>query len=104
MTDYPNAGGPNAQPEVREAVRRFRSLPIVEQNRIPLLYWLLGSATPPYKMEPAEANYSRTATGAEKCSNCRHAWQNVPGGFYICAMIRGRIEPGAWCRLWEAPY
>ncbi len=101
--DYPQAGQPPAQPEIQQAVRRFRSLPIAEQARIPLLYWLLGSGTPPYKMAPGEAGYVNPSTGAQTCANCAHAWQNPSTGVLICAMIRDPIVPAAWCRFWAPP-
>ena len=100
--DYPKAGHPPAQPEVQRAVRRFRSLPVAQQERVPLLYWLLGSGTPPYKMAPEDANYVDPGENPEQtCANCAHAWQNPGTGIMICAMIEGPIAPAAWCRFWE---
>ncbi|GAG09711.1 unnamed protein product [marine sediment metagenome] len=100
--DYPQAGRPPAQPEIQRAVRRFRSLPIEQRERRPLLYWLLGSGTPPYKTAPEDADYvDPSETPDQACSNCAHAWQNLGTGITICALIRDPIAPGAWCRFWE---
>lgn len=102
MNEYPNAGA-HAQPEVRAAVERFRQLPAEQRAQMPLLYWLLGSGTPPYKSTPEDARYVQlSVVQGEQCGNCRHAWQSVPTGNRICAMIQGSIEPQAWCRYWDA--
>ena len=105
MYDYP-AAGLQAPPEIRLAIARFRKLPQTLKARVPLLYWLLGSGTPPYKMNPADALYGAPPPAAQamgqKCANCRFAWQNVKGRNYICSQIAGPIAPAAWCRLWVA--
>lgn len=99
--EYPEAGGSKAQPEVKKAVERWRSLPEEERARIPLLYWLLGSGTPPYKMDKADAEYQEGPKGKQKCGNCLFAYQNATNGRFICSQVRGHIEPRAWCRLWK---
>lgn len=98
---YPLAGGPNAQPEVQEAVERFRQLPLDERAEKPLLYWLLGSGTPPFKMSRIDSAYQDKPFGFQKCGSCRFAWQRVKTGQYICSQIAQEIAPEAWCRLWK---
>ena len=56
--DYPTAGV-YANPYVQKAISQFRRLPIEEKRKKPLLYWLLGSGTPPYKMTKKGSNYIR---------------------------------------------
>lgn len=98
--DYPEAGGPEAHPLVREAVRELREDPDPET---PLLYRLLGSGTPPYKMAPSDAGYQDEPHGGERCSGCEYAYEEVATGKVICSQIRGPIELGGWCRLFDAP-
>lgn len=98
---YPQAGV-SAQPEVQYAIERFRQKPDRERAQLPLLYWLIGSSTPPYKMSKPDAKYVDPSPVAQKCENCRHSWASVKHGFHICALITGRIEGSATCRLWEA--
>ena len=98
--DYPEAGG-NAQPEVKQAVGRFRQLPMAEREDKPLLYWLLGSGTPDYKMSKEDSEY-QLSRGEQKCSNCEFAYKKVVRDRYICSQISGPIKPGDWCRLWRA--
>ena len=100
MYKYPRAGGPRAQPEVRAAIARFKRLPESQKRCQPLLYWLLGAGTPPYKMGKAESAYVQQAVGRENCANCIFAYQNVTTKRFICSQIEGDILPQAWCRLW----
>lgn len=95
-SDY--QGLPQGAPAFVPAVRLLqRGLP----NDTPLLYALLGSGTPPYKMSPADAHYaSRSLQPGQTCGNCRHAYQHVTSKVFICDQIRGAIQPTAWCRLW----
>ena len=102
--DYPLAGVPGkAQPEVVEAVERFRSLPAEQRNRMPLLYWLLGAGTPVYKMDKEASAYGPTPPGrkGEICGNCRFAYARVLNGQLICSQIEGDIAWKAWCRFWK---
>jgi hypothetical protein len=98
---YQDAGGAKAQPEVQQAVERYRSLPPEERARLPLLYWLLGAGTPPYKMSGKDSEYvDQTANPKETCDNCEYAYKAIDGTF-ICSKIRPRVEPKGWCRLWD---
>lgn len=96
---YPRAGR-NAPIEVRRAIQAFRRLPLKLRAQTPLLYWLLGDGTPPYKMAPADADYIEEGRGPELCANCAYAFQHVTSREYICSQISGPIQPRAWCRLW----
>jgi len=90
------------QPEVKEAVKRFREMDPEERDTNILLYWLLGSGTPPYKMSQEDAKYSDDAGTAETaCANCEFFYQKVPTGEYICSQIRGKVRPEGWCNQWK---
>lgn len=105
MTDYeyPEAGSEEAQPEVQEAVERWREkVPDDVKEEQPLLYWLLGSGTPPYKMAKDDANYVEEPQGGQQCSNCEYAYLSTEDGTMICSQVRGQIHATHWCRLWEA--
>lgn len=105
--EYPGAGGPEAQPEVREAVERWRREemddPDDTRHTTPLLYWLLGDGTPPYKMSQEDADYRPEPSGDERCANCEYFYEEVATGEHICSQIRGAVEPGGWCRLHDSP-
>jgi hypothetical protein len=96
---YPDAGK-NADPDVRLAIKYFRSLPASVRAKKPLLYWLLGSGTPPYKMSKKDSRYTHQPVKGQKCSNCRFAYQRVVDKKIICSQIEGEIKPSHWCRLW----
>lgn len=103
MNEYPDAGIPGkAQPEVVEAVERFRTLPARVRARLPLVYWLLGDGTPPYKMSKDDSAYGAPPPQAkgQVCGNCRFAYVRILTGDIICSQIEGRVGWGAWCRLW----
>lgn len=103
MNEYPDAGiRGKAQPEVVEAVERFRSLPARVRAKLPLLYWLLGAGTPPYKMTREDSDYGAPPPQAagHVCGNCRFAYARVLTGDVICSQIEGRVGWAAWCRLW----
>ena len=95
-SDYPNL--PPSPVLIPATALLQRKLP----NDTPLLYALLGSGTPPYKMSPGDAQYGTPPVRAQTCGNCVRAFQHVTSKAYICDQIRGPIEPGAWCRLWKA--
>tara|TARA_Y100000310_G_C20351248_1_gene654465 strand:+ start:40 stop:423 length:384 start_codon:yes stop_codon:yes gene_type:complete len=104
MHEYPKAGVPGkAQPGVVEAVEEFRELPPKVQSRLPLLYWLLGDGTSPYKMSKEDAAYGPPPPEkrSEVCGNCRFAYARVINGQLICSQVDGQISYPAWCRLWR---
>ncbi len=100
MHEYPDAGH-NAPPEVQEAIARFHSLPPESKERLPLLYFLLGAGTPPYKMSKEDAQYAeQTPVPGQTCDNCEFAYKKVVRDQFICSKMRGDIAPKAWCKLW----
>lgn len=113
--DYPDAIGPKTRPGVAREVRRYRLLPMAAKRQLPnLLFWLLGSSTPPFKESKQDACYGASQAiwvdpkdGLEKpqlCGNCRFAWLNYTDrNVVICSQVSGRIEPVAWCRRWVMP-
>ena len=99
--DYPKAGV-KANVYVQKAISQFRRLPIEERRKKPLLYWLLGSGTPPYKMTKKGSNYIGKPYRGQKCGNCRFTFQRYVNDELICSQIQGNIELEHWCRLWAS--
>jgi hypothetical protein len=97
----PDAGGKDAQPEVQKAVKRFRKLPAKKREKTPLLYWLLGSGTQPYKTSREDSQYTDKTHRTQQCKNCVHAFENVTSGKWICSQIQEEIKSSGWCNLWE---
>ena len=94
--------GTEAPPEVQEAILRWQSLPEEERRDQPLLYWLLGSGTPEYKMDPEYANYTDESTvDNQTCANCEFTYLKIANKKFICSQISGGIHPNGWCRLWQ---
>ena len=104
MYEYPRAGL-RAPPGVQLEIERFRRLPVVspagDKTQMPLVYFLLGAGTPPYKMSKADSAYQTRPVGSQRCGNCSSAYQNVVGREFICSQIEGTIEPESWCKLWN---
>lgn len=99
---YPRAGR-NAQPEVREALERWKGLPREEKLSGPLWHWLLGDPTPVYKLPGDSVGYvSKSKFEGRNCSNCRYAYAQVATGDLICSVIRGEIHADGWCELWDS--
>lgn len=93
--------GDNAQPEVQEAILRWAKLPATERAKKPLLYWLLGSGTPPYKIPKSIARYvDRSGIPGQTCGNCEFQYLKTANKKYICSQIRGAIKPPGWCIYW----
>jgi len=100
--------GEKAQPEVKKAIGRFRQLGDKERDQV-LLWWLLGSGTPEYKMSKADSDYKdQTEIKEQTCGNCEYAytksWRqlaNHKDQLYICSQISGAIKPEGWCKLWK---
>lgn len=94
--------GENAQKEVQQAIQRWRDLPESVRRETPLLYWLLGSGTPPYKMDKGEAEYTdESEVEGQTCKNCQFAYLHLSNKRFICSQISGEIKPPGWCRLWK---
>lgn len=102
VTGYPAAGAQAPAP-VKKVIADFSRLPPDVQEREPLLYYLLGSGTDPYKMDPEIAEYTdESQKEGQTCGNCERAFQKVSNGQYLCSQIRGWIVPPGWCKLWAA--
>lgn len=91
----------NAQPEVKQAISRYTQ----RRHKHPvLLYWLLGSGTPPYKMSKQASQYMEHPVDGQKCANCHFAYKQVASeDTYICSQVRGEIKPEHWCNQWKPP-
>ena len=92
--------GKQAPFEVREAIARWRKFPKKKRDSKPLLYWLLGSGTPPYKMTKKDSNYKGKSYRGQNCGNCRYTFRRHVNDELICSQIRGNVELNHWCRLW----
>lgn len=94
--------GANAPKGVQVEIEKWKRLPDEEKAAKPLLYHLLGSGTPPYKMDPAEADYKeKSEVKGEACGNCEFTYLKISNKKFICSQISGHITPAAWCRLWK---
>jgi hypothetical protein len=94
--------GKHAQPEVQDAIARFRTLPEHERAELPLLWWLLQDSTQVYKTLKQDALYTDHASSRRtSCATCDYLYESVRFGLYICSQIEGTVEPSGWCRLWE---
>lgn len=101
MADYKYSKAyKNARDKVKEAIEEFRNLSKEEKQDIPLLYWLLGTGTPAYKMSKVDAAYQSKPRGHQKCGNCEFAYKKLANDKFICSWMRGKIELDGWCRLW----
>lgn len=97
---YPEVPHEDSPPEVKEAVRRFKQeVPDDEKEDTPLLYWLLGTGTPEYKMSKKDAAYKEEPEDDMVCSNCQYYYEGVDGEA-VCSKVRGQVYPEHWCRLW----
>lgn len=99
---YPEAGE-NAPEPVREAIKMFhKQVPAEQKQDQPLLYYILGDGTPPYKMSQEDSDYvDESDVEGQTCANCEYAYKKVAYDKHICSQIRGDIAPDGWCRLWE---
>jgi len=94
--------GDNAPDEIKAAIQRWRNLPKAERGDKPLLYWLLGSGTPPYKMSPQESEYTdQSKVEGQTCQNCEYAYLKIANKKFICSQISDHIHPKGWCKLWK---
>ena len=97
---YPNAGK-KAPKEVKKAIKNFHNESKYLKNKKPLLYYLLGDGTSPYKMSKFDSNYQNEPKEKQKCENCKFLYYQPLRENYICSQIRGKVEPEGWCRLWK---
>ncbi len=93
--------GKNAPSAVQQAIAEFHNLPEAVKKNTPLLYYILGSGTPEYKMSHADSEYTDKASNpSTTCGNCEFAYQKVINKKFICSQIRGHIQPEGWCNQW----
>lgn len=104
---------------VRRAIDAFRRLSAERRDAVPLLYWLLGNGTQPFKMAKPAAAYVddarvgracipegedgdtiRKIPAGQTCGNCRYAYVHLTSQTMICSWVRGSIRRTAWCRFW----
>ena len=100
------SAGRRAPREVQKAIERYRRLPEAQRAQKPLLYWLLGDGTPPYKFRKEEVQYGAPppqVAGRQNCGNCVHAYVHLTSSTPICDLMRGVIAPQAWCNRWAPP-
>ena len=103
LADDPYADtGQKAPPEVQQAIQRWKDLPEQKKLDTPLLYWLLGSGTPPYKMDKGESQYTNNSeVEGQTCQNCEFTYLKISNKKFICSQISGEIKPSGWCKLWK---
>ena len=93
--------GKNASPAVQQAIAEFHKLPDDVKKNTPLLYYILGSGTPPYKMKQEDSEYTdKSSDSSTTCANCEFSYQKVISKKYICSQIRDEIQPAGWCNQW----
>lgn len=101
LGNYPNAGK-EAPSEVQKALKDWQNQPEEIRKNTPLLYWLLGSGTPEYKMPKDLAKYEgKSEVSGQTCANCEYIYLKIANKKYICSQIRGEISPKGWCKLWK---
>jgi len=91
-----------APDEVKQLIDKFRALPEDEKDKKPLLYYIIGTGTPKYKMEKADSDYiDESKTKGQSCGNCEFAYYKPAKKKFICSQVRGEITKPAWCRLYK---
>lgn len=90
-----------APAETKKAIERFMSKPEKLRSMKPLLYFVLGSGTPPYKMSKKDSLYVDKSVKKQNCGNCIFTYIKYVDKKPICSQIRGTIKLGGWCKLWE---
>lgn len=50
---------------------------------------------PDHTVSKQEAAFERPAKGMHHCSECWYYYRHT------CDIVRGRIEPGDWCKYWR---
>ena len=99
MFAYQDAGR-DAPELVQQAIDDFHNLPSYIKNKKPLLYWLLGSGTPPYKMAPEDVEYTPMHDTEAMCHNCEFMYMKMSNGSKICSQILGNVSPSCWSNQW----
>ena len=93
--------GKNAPAAVQQAIAEFHKLPEKVKKTTPLLYYILGSGTPDYKMSQEDSEYTDQSSNPNMtCANCEFAYQKVINKKFICSQIRDHIQLEGWCNQW----
>lgn len=93
-----------AKPWVYEALEHFRTLPEPVRGRHSFWGWMLGpDGTPPWKIDPADIEWTKHPVKGRQCSNCQRFYTHVASGTGLCDAVQGVWGPTWWCDRWEAP-
>lgn len=99
-----NKAREKAPQSVQDRIEEYDKLSKEQKEKIPLLYWILGTGTPAYKMSKKDSHYiEESDVPNQDCANCKYLYWNVSRERYICSQIRGEVVEEAWCHLW-APF
>ncbi len=90
-----------APEETRKMIERYMAQPKEYRGKHPLLYFILGSGTQPYKMSKTGAEYRGESESRHECGNCVYAFQKVKAKRFICSQIQGDIKLNGICKLWR---
>ena len=96
--------GSRAPGPIRRLLARIRALPLGERRKLPALYRLLGSGTPPYKFAKAEVRRASQPVEGRSCANCNRFYIHKTTGTGLCDWIDSPWEPQEWCEYWTAPW
>lgn len=100
---FPGAGARASGP-VRRLLARIRSLPLPERRKLPALYRLLRSGTPPYKFAKADVRRTSRPVGGQSCGNCNRYYIHAVTGTGLCDWIDSTWEREEWCEYWTKPW
>lgn len=94
--------GRKAPKLVQLAIAQFRQLPLGVRSRVPLLFWLLGSSTAPFKFTQPEASYGPARDVQRTCGNCLSLYLHCGTNQLICSQVAGLVRASDSCRHWKA--
>ena len=92
-------------PHLQTLIDKYYELPVEEQAKQPLLWWLLRQPTAKFKFSKEFADYKH-AEGKDKCSTCSRAYQHLLSKDFICDWVGSgdnsddTIHPDDWCKYW----
>ena len=90
-----------APDKTKKIIEDFMREPKSLRDKKPLLYYILGSGTPLYKMSKKDSGYVDYSSKKQKCSNCVFTYIKYVDNKPICSQIRGTIKLSGWCKLWD---
>ena len=100
---FPKAGLRAPSP-IKRLLARIRTLPLGERRKLPALYRILGSGTPPYKFAKTDVKRSTTPVNDQSCANCNRYYTHNATGTGLCDWIDDVWEPEEWCEYWTKPW